>query len=501
MVADIEWYDDTDTLLTSAPPIEGDAGAAGTALELRLYNSKDGTPADALSNGRLHGLALPSGATSAVESGDELVDRHYVEARVVSGLGGKTAQPTQWTPLGAGSYLPLPALAAGEGLTLEFQVSAPADAQALQRVLVLSVVSDLSVVTSPGLTESGIDGVIMPIGDPNAAVLVTGSNVAENPGGADNEVQIGPLVWIAGRKPWAYHQQLIPLTAAAASNARYDLLSLAADGTLTVTAGVETTDPLGPDDVPATPTGEVAIAYVAVDDSGVIGNADITNLWSAGLYGFTATLLTATIGPGNALVDNSLTLSGVSQQVALTASETNSIWLRRNGLLAVTIDGEPPVGTRALLLHEAVTDGSGVTEHRDRRKWAGGSRAMLRFEWPGTQVAGVYRYAVNPFDRPAFVLPVRGLRAFVADSGVTGETRFGLEVDSDFDLTWASDLAGGDTDSPPRIAVAAADPRHLDAIPLAYEIAAGAAIRASVAEIPSGTASEDAVLEVLLWPL
>lgn len=496
MVSDPKWYDSADALLTAAPVLSGDAGTESAAVTLRLYNDKDEAGADTLPAAQLFALARTTSSGIAQSSGLPLVDRRMVEARITQGLGGKTVPASAWTELGDGAALHLPSLASGEGVELEFRLDAPADAQGANVYLVVSLAIETATSTGPGLTEIAGDGVCLGVGDPLVTVLVDGEDVVENPAGADDQVRVGTFVWIAAGVPFALHQDLLTIAASSAGNSRYVLLSLAADGTLTATDGDETASALTDDDKPAVPNGEVAIAYVQRDDSAAIQQADVEQVYQFGLYAVDFTLLTAEVGPGRALVDNSLTINQAGQSASLTANATNSLWLQRTGTLAVTTDGAPPAGTRPLLLAEMVTDATTVTELRDRRRFIGHRLHRLAFDWLGTVAVDDHRYAINPSDRPAYILPIGGLRAAVAVGGtVSGSTRFKVEVDAGHNDSWA---ALTEPTAAPEIVFDATDLRSLDAVPAAFLLPAGARIRASADVVPGGADSEDAHLELLV---
>jgi hypothetical protein len=144
------------------------------------------------------------------------------------------------------------------------------------------------------------------------------------------------------------------------------------------------------------------------------------------------------------------------------------------------------------------TDGAAnVTAFADRRRFIGHRLHLLRFEWLGVLAVDDFRYAINPSDRPAYILPIRGLRALVGVAGtVSGNTQFLAEVDNDYDDTFLTDLIVAA--SAPEIAFDATDFRSLDAVAANHLIAPGARIRAWLDEIPAGGDAEDAVLEMLV---
>lgn len=497
MPADPAWYDSVGVALgTAAPQIAGSAGAPGTALQLQLWNDKDESGADPFPASQLFGYARLTTSGQPLVTGAPLVDRRMVEVRITGGLGGKSVPAGAWTPLGTGSYLAIPSLSSGEGVSLEFRLYGPGDAQGANVYLVTALFTSPSSPIGPGIPEIIGNGIYLGIGDPLTSSVLFGEDVVENPAGADGQVQIGTFVWLASGVVRTYHAALSSIAASTTGMNRYVLVSLDDDGTITLTDGDEVAGALTDDDRPDTPAGEIPVAYIQRDDGASIVDADITNIYTVSSFHLSHSGLSVTVGPGRALVDNALIHTQSSQSVTLTALSTNSLWLLRDGQLSITTTGLPPTGTRPLLLAEYVTDASTVTAFHDRRRFIGFRLHTLRLEWPGTLVTGQFRYAINPSDRPVYFLPIRGLRASISSPGTgSGSTRWQVQMDATYDDTW-SDLTA--VDHAPEIDVASTDMRDIDAIPAEHAVPAGARIRAQIDAIPSGADSEDGVLEILL---
>lgn len=492
MASSPEWYDGTDTAIAAALSFATDPGTSSAAQTVRLYNSFAAAGGvDTLQDARLIVLGIPSAGADPVADGLEPLDRYYAEARIVSGRGGLTVTATGWAPVGPGVSLSLPAMASGEGVELELRYSPAPDAQAAAVDLVLAVVQGVAHTDDAASMEAG-GGIVLGVGDGTTTLLVAGASTLEDPGGASGSVQVGPLVWLYQGVPYSLAEGLQALTPAAAGLARYDLLSLAA-GTLTVTSGTETGAALTDDDKPAIPAGEIPLAYVEVDDASTIVQADVADVWIASLYSWSASGLSATLGPGPvALAGSAIVYHSVALPAVLTASSTNRVWLTPAGTLAVTTTAASPMAG-AVLLWEATTDGTGVTALRDLRRWTGGRVDRVTFSIPGTLAAAQERYAMAP-QRDSYILPVAGLRLALGDPGGTsGQTAVDLEAD---DGGGFASLAG--TDRPPAIAQGAADARDTGARPADFYVPAGARLRLTVDEVP-GTASEDLWAEVTLW--
>lgn len=495
----LKWYDDTFTEISAQVPISGSSGIAGTAEVLYLINGKDGAGAETARNVRVRALFAAAGE-DPVASGHEWADRHYLEVRLESAGWNRTDNATPWLPLGSNAVLFLPELPDDQGVQLSFRLNAPASALAADVEVSLRVEDGTAEATSQGLIEAAGAGVYLPVRDTSENLQLVGADVVENPGGADRDVQVQEAVYLAAGGLYADEQQLLTIPNAAAGLERYDLVSLAADGSgYARAAGSEVTaGTITDSDKPAVPTGDLVVSWVLAGDSTAqpaVQDADIENAWELSLYAFASTGLTATIARGpHAVVDNSLTLNTAPQQASLTASATNHIWLLRSGALAVTTDGSRP-SRRVLLLWEADTDGSGVAALRDRRPFTG-RREVLRFEWLGEVAVDDYRYLHLHAGREAWILPVAGVVASlgtqVVGSGLSGQTRWDVEVDDGGG--WSSIFG-----RKPEIAFDATDLRTRDSLPIAYRIPAGARVRAKVSEVPAGTittAPQDAALSL-----
>lgn len=491
MAAVPAWYTTGGTLISTSQSLSALAGTPGTALQVQIWNNKGGAGADPLKNARLKGLFREPGQTPYESSGLEWADQRWIEARLTGGLGGLTISATDWKPIGAGKFLEIPQLDNDRGVSVEIRVSAPADAQSDSIEWAIRVAIATSEALPEGATEATPDGIYIGLGDADQTVhAYNGGNVVENPGGADSNVQVQPAAWIAKGLAYAIRQQLVNVPAAAAGKARYDLLSLNTTGTVTRTAGSEVTPPLTSANKPALPAGHLALAYVNRDDTSAIQNADIENVAAVGLYAFSSSGLTATVGVGPmARVDNALCQNRASQSITLTASATNYVWLLRTGELAKTTTSAPPVA-RALLLHEADTNGSAVTAHRDRRFFVGYKPVQIRFEWLGTQVVGTYRYAVLPSERAAQLVPLMSIFAALGaqGNGTGGQTRYTVEVERSG--SWV-DLWATAADRP-SIAYNAAPPVNnpVALFPDRFDLPSRCRLRAKATELPSGASSD-----------
>lgn len=490
-----KFYDNADVELTAALSFaDVSPGTPSTAQEVRLINNLGGTGADPLTNSRIIPLVRDVGETDFVSGGKEYADRFYVEIRVI---GGRNMTPanTPWTPLGAGRFFPLESIANDAGIYFEVRINPPANANVSNFEVTFAVEQSPAEFLQLGISESGADGIYHGLGDVGSNEHVIANDVVENSGGADNQVEHGDQVWIGDGEVWTLLDGLTTLAASAAGNERFDLLSLKPDGTLEVTTGTEVTAPAtDPEDKPTLPTGNLALAFVLVDDTGTIQDADIENVWTHGLLGAVGSSLNLNVGGGRAVVDNSLIHLQTMTPVPLVANDTNWVWLLRSGGFSVTQTATPPED-RALLLYEATTDASSVTALVDRRHLIGGDLYVLAFHWEGTVVVNAERYHVLPSFRTARLLPIGPAVASVGaiGDGTGGQLRFDIEVD---DGGFATLFAVGT--HPPEIAFNASPLTDFDAIPEVWTIPAHARIRAKPTTLPTGAGTDPSDATLLL---
>jgi hypothetical protein len=252
----------------------------------------------------------------------------------------------------------------------------------------------------------------------------------------------------------------------------------------------------------AAPTGELLLYYVEREEDATIEQADIYDGRVFG--GFAATTsaasLTPTISGGLALVGNQYVRHTGTNTVTLTASETNSVWVRPDGTFSVTIDGSRPV-ERALLLWTLVTDGSGVTTETDCRTWIGRGLHTLWLGTAGTLAASDYSDlpTLYPGRRAGFLRPVGGVQIGLDGTGTTsGSTKVDVEY-SAAGGAWTSIWpSSGTVDLRPTVAYNATDPTSRSAPIETYSVAAGSRFRSKVIAIPGGADSSGLTVALLI---
>jgi len=498
----IGWYDSNNDPLTTIT-LTAVPTTPGSATIIQAINEKGEGSGDPLLSAQLIGLYRNVGETDFKTSGTEWADGHYVEVRIEADGWNNTLQQSDWMKLGTGRGLPLPDVTYDQGIKFSVRLNIPAGVDIDSEEISLRIEDSPSLALSQGITESGGEGIVAGVQDWNFTEVVIGGDVTED-SPTTTGVSHPDYVWISKGRVFMAPAADVSTPLAASGKARFDLLSLDADGSATVTktTGSEVDTPATESDKPAVPAGDIALAYVEVGDTSDIVDGDITNVYQMGYYALTSSSLTATISRGpHALVDNSLLYNSASQNVTLTASDTNYIWLLASGGLSKTLTAEAPAD-RAVLLWEATTDGSGITASVDRRPFLGGRIVPITFMWNGTISTADYRYATLPGFRDAWILPVGGIIASFGTQAVGGSalsTVWDVEVNY-ASSTWTSIFDTGST--PPAIAYDAAAPDLVDvaAIATRYDLTRLKGIRANISAVPTSTSTnpKDAVLTLLV---
>lgn len=504
----IEWYDSDDVLISAAFTLSAPAGTPGTAVQLDLWNNRTGTGADTLTEVLLQVLAEVTNPDTLTEEwrseGVEVLDNHEVEARIVSGLN-QTLLASDWTPLGTHRLLPIPDIPNDAGVRLEVRLNPTSDSASDAVRIAFRVHSRSYTVTSVGLTESTTDGVLSGTGDGGIReILSFDGGVVENPAGADDQVEIGDLLWLGSGIPWCLLSHLVQIDAndgnseaLQSGEGYYAALSLADDGTITQTKGLRSATPVKP----TAPTDEILIAWVLREFDALIDNADIEEVWEEWGFNHTESGTTLTLSPGHARIDNRLLRLTGTRSVTLAVSDTSKVYLLADGSLQATVDGSRPTA-RALLLYEATTDATTVTAITDHRVWIGGRVHLL--EIPVSRSGGLQvgdaGHSVWPYPVAGYLRHESPVILSLDDMGNT-PTAGQTQVDALLSDAGAAFAIPGTSlypdsasdDRRPAVAWDASDPVDRDSLPTVREIPAWSRLRAEVTEIPTATAAPESL--------
>lgn len=417
-------------------------GTPSAAVTWRCLNDNSEVTVDAATEVRVGVRQIDQATGEAVLNGFRAVDERWLELKA-TGSGNDNSIVTPWTPVGRGRYLILPQLDGGEYHELQIRYNPPATAPSGEVEFKLEG-EGLGRLTAleQGHTEGARDGIVSGVGDHTYSEIIEGSAPTAN-ATPDDKVNVPDLSWLIEGRPWNLLAHSLTLSDQDASSSTlgagesyWATLSLAADGTITVTKSDKGSPP-DPSTIPDAPAGEVLYCvierlYAGIDDTEIDYRATLARFAYIAASG-----LDVTIGKGLALVDNSILRIGVATQFSLTASATNYLWLvsDADGQFSVTTSPTPP-SPRAYLLWEFTTDSSDVTAVVDKRDPIGAEMVAVEFSIDGALSAGedvqVFRGR-----RPGYVTGRRAIVASLVDPGSgnsAGETRFEL---------WKSDGAGG----------------------------------------------------------
>src|SRR5688500_598986 len=194
----LKFRDSAGDPLTASVQLSGEEMVPGAPVEIQITHESG----DATRNPRLIS-EVRSPIDTAFDPDHEWRTKGVVQARITGGLGGLSVAATAWTSLGASSFLPLPVTVAGQGIVIEYRTDAPSGLTLAVAHVAPKVVSDQSEEASVAVSMLVGDGIHLPLRDGSAYALCSFSgNVVENPGGADDQVQIPSVVWIGGGVPW-----------------------------------------------------------------------------------------------------------------------------------------------------------------------------------------------------------------------------------------------------------------------------------------------------------
>ena len=372
----IEIRDSADALFVADVSVDtASPGVPFTETELHIYNNFGGSGAETIDQLFLEVLARDAGAgNDYAAEGHEFIDRHYMEAMISSGLGGLTAQATSWQRIGAGARLALPVLANAEGVDVRVRVDAPVSVPGgVQNYLAQLTVLSRDYLPGAGALPNGVIG-----GSSGPDEIYATTDVVENPGGVDDQVQYQATEWCSQGNVHNATQALIQLdandgssVALASGEAYYGIVVGTVEGTIAVRKGDKATTPLTASDEPALEVGDVELALVLREFDGLIHDADITNRYDIGAFDYLgATGLTATIGKGTAHVNRNEIPRQLSSQVTLVANDTNYVWVQPDGSDAVTQALAQPV-PGAMRIWDLPTNATTVTTPVDRRQRKG----------------------------------------------------------------------------------------------------------------------------------
>lgn len=516
----LSWYLlPADTLVESVESWSAPAGTSGTPIKYGVWNNRNGAGASTQVNVYIRALAqISDPETSALVwrgEGVPVLDDHEIEVRIVGGLNKTGVLSTAWTPLGKGRVLELPDLANAEGVEIETRASPTSSSPSDGVVTVLRVYSSTAVSTSLGFVDSGSGGVLSHVGNAAASYLVSFDGVAENPGGADDQVQVGDFVGVVqGRSVAALvHLETISdvdgdSATLIAGDSYWVALSVAPDSTITQTKGSKAAaDPVKP----TFPDDEEPLAYVLRAFDGLINTVDIEEVWALGLFALTVVSgRQVSISGGRSLVDDRLGIPTGATVLDLDASVTSTVYLLGDGTCTFTSVASKPTA-KAEALYDVTCDATDVTTIVDRRRVVGSGR-LHRLTFTITRAGGVQvndESAPEVWDAPSdgeirLLRPVTIALHDLGTSLASGSTKVDVLL-SDAGAAYTSIYPeSGTDDRRPDVAWDATDPVSQEAssgdaaIPTTRVVGRGDRMIARVVGVPSGTTAPAGVTVVVV---
>jgi hypothetical protein len=498
-VTNLVFYDSADTAESDPLTFSNlETGTPSAAQTLHLWNAKGSAFAETGTEIRVSVLA--KGPLDTDYSSDTLpAAQRWIEGRIVGQTGtGIAAQTTSWTPIGKNRYIKADPIPTNCARYFEFRVNAPPGIGTAYELNVVVTVdwARPAVPVSDGISETGGDGVCIGLGDGTASFLVSGGVLTET-GTPDAFVNFTDIVYVHKGIHLVILADNYELTnldgnaaALAAGEAYWATLYLDEDGTVKDTRSAKATSPLSTGTRPAVPAGGILLAYVQRDFDAAIANADIfQDAVYRGLFSSSSSGLVLTLGPGRAFVDNFLLDFQLPQTITLTASNTCSVWLTKNGSLEETLDGtRPSTEERALLLYVCTTDGSSITATANRRKWTGADIKPVQLQFISEVNNNDYSlYATWPSHRAGMLLPVAPVVADIDDVGTSAASaswKFDVFMSTDGGADTTLFTSSGTVDRRPVIAWNDTTLRDTDAVPEVVSISPYARLRAKLVAEP-----------------
>lgn len=398
---------------------DAERGVGSTPVAFRLKNDDSAGAVDPAPVPAIVAKQLNQSG-QAVSGGLRAIDERWLQVRALgTGSAGSEQQATDWVAIGSGRWFFAARLESGEYHDFEARLFPPSNAPVGQVDLTFEFLwgrNSLSV--DLGLSETHRDGVFLGIGRDDFDQFLVGGDVTEA-AVPDDTVEVDDEIWIDDgevRSELASSPQLDQNDgAAAALGAGEGYIALITyKEAMTVTKGLK--DALGaPPQPPALPSGHRLKATVLVDDSGTIGNADITQNEGVKGMGWTSSNLTFTVLPGWMFINNYVAPFGTASDLTLPPNDVSWVWVRPDATMETNVTGVAPL-TGAYLIYRVTTDGSGVTLVEDFRDLLGAEHVEVRFAFPGTLAAGSV-YVFPGRKRNLYINPLAPLQFSIGEPG------------------------------------------------------------------------------------
>lgn len=480
-------------------------GVGSAAIEFQIFNDNTSLPRDTAQDPVVWVTQVDDTTGDPVSSGLRAINEGWIEIRALGGGSSGSTQPTTaWFPMTGQTRLRLSPLPEGEYHSMEVRYMPPgstaetditffvnADANTRQQFIGL------------GHLESYRDGVLTGTGESNQTYLwMQGVSGAEQ---IPTENTVPDDTIILPDKGWHYKgtpyfrltEDLVfdavdgDSVALGVGEEYWATVSLGA-GDVVVYKSPKETAPIPASSRVGVDEDELILCYVRIDDTLTILDADITGVARAGRFELLdLSSLTIEIGPGRAIVNNSLVETQVTTSLTLTDDSDNWIWLQSSDtIFAVTTTDAAP-SQNAYKAWKITAAGGVITDFEDLRQEMGGQVLPVQFFFDGEVTDGDTSYQVFPAHRDGYLLGVRPIVLRMDYVGANlDQGEFVVEFEKDDGAGGWTTLftSSGSDDRRPGFAWDSAYPlRDESAVPEVYAIESGSMIRARIVELTNFT--------------
>lgn len=470
---DLKFYLSDDTTLATSRTFSADAGDLSSTETWHLWANK-GTASGLAQNVALRvEVEDPLNPGSWLTSGIEALDDAWFRVRVV-GSANPSAHAefaptgTSWTPIGAGRRLQLTSMPGNTSLYIQIAIRPPlrtGAATASYNARLVPSHAEIAFSLPNGTAEQGV-GILTHVGDAMTTTLLERIEVTPS-GSPDDYVHVPAVQYLFYGVRYNRVGDDVQLnqddgdSATLGSGEEYLALLYQEEDAATTTvlkgskatAGSAVAPTLGADE--GIPLALVTVAYDA--GGGAIDAGAITQLSKGSRFEpIDDGGLAVTIGPGSAILGSALVWLDYESTVTLTASVTNRVWITPTGFSVITGTGRAEAG--AVLICEAITDGSGITTLTDLREYREPGCEVLHLATAGVESTGTdldrvmvpYRHTI---DRVVFWLEE-------ASAGATGSTIVDLTRGSGGSHATIFTSGGGTPETRPEIAAGGLGPAY-----------------------------------------
>jgi hypothetical protein len=460
-------------------------GIGSAAVEFQIFNDDTSTPRDTAQNPVTSVTQVDDTTGDPVSSGLRAINEGWIEVRALGGGSAGSLQPaTAWTPMTGQTRLRLVPLPGGEYHSMEVRYRPPGSAAETDISFFVNADADTrQQFIGLGHTEAYRDGVLTGTGESEQRYLWMQGTSGTEQGLIENTVPDADVImpdvgYTYLGVPYFRLTELLTFnnldgsaSPLAGGEEYWATVALDETGWVVFKSDKETSPIPASSRVPVDDD-EILVAYVLVDSTVTIQNADITSAARARRFELLdlASGLSVTIGGGRARVNNALVETQVVSALALTDNSVNYVWLQASdAIFALTVVDVPP-SPNAYKIWEITTSGGVVTGFEDQRQEMGGQVLPVQLFFDGDVTDGDTAYAVLPAHKDSYLLGVRPI--------VLRMDYVGLNLDQGVFPSSATD------DRRPGFAWDDAYPlRDESAAPETYVLESGAMIRGRIVEL------------------